>query len=526
MVVATNEDAPPLPNAVQLVPPQAPLPPFPAGVGAGAQQLRFQLRLQLIAVEAQRYLNHLREDCQHAANSFGIFLLEPRTCTVMRAAPQLADHVVNELVVCLGAGNYVAAIVLEKLAERPIYHRAVNDNGGVEALIEQVRARLGANWRGTPSVKYVLHALQRWLHQTLALDAPHVKRVFAPRATLEVFVGLLVHARCSDWVRACAAEGLAVGLHDHPDLADPCWRRCFPPLTRLALAGIKRQRRSAVRALVVLASCEAHRAAMAEAGGPTLMVAVADFHESRAQQRCDSCAIEFSDGRSYAICGGCRSVLYCSAACQKEHWQTAHRAVCRQRTAEWCTRLHVLVGRSWPCTKEKVVKLLREGADLNACMSPNGPTPLSLATEAALALRAGKGTAAHYVLQAAAPWSCATHQFFPAAARERAWELVVVGYQLSRRAPFEEYSQAIMDVWLNCIMAYAIERDTSSSLSSLDAAVNSSKAATSSEDRSGGAAAPRGSEDLGGPLGEEPSVLGASLGVGHELPEGGCHGGC
>ena len=142
MVVATNEDAPPLPNAVQLVPPQAPLPPFPAGVGAGAQQLRFQLRLQLIAVEAQRYLNHLREDCQHAANSFGIFLLEPRTCTVMRAAPQLADHVVNELVVCLGAGNYVAAIVLEKLAERPIYHRAVNDNGGVEALIEQVRARV------------------------------------------------------------------------------------------------------------------------------------------------------------------------------------------------------------------------------------------------------------------------------------------------------------------------------------------------------------------------------------------------
>ena len=180
---ATHEDdaTPPLPIAAQLVvpPPQVPLPPFPAGIGAGAQQLRFQLRLQLIAVEAQRYLNHLRTDCQHAANNFGIFLLEQRTCTVMRAAPQLADHVVNELVGCLGAGNYVAAIVLEKLAERPpIYHRAVNENGGVEALIEQVRARLEANWRGTPSVKYVLHALQRWLHQTLALDKPHVKRVF------------------------------------------------------------------------------------------------------------------------------------------------------------------------------------------------------------------------------------------------------------------------------------------------------------------------------------------------------------
>ena len=188
-----------------------------------------------------------------------------------------------------------------------------------------------------------------------------------------------------------------------------------------------------------------------------------------------------------------------------------------------CTKLHVLVGRSWPCTKEKVVKLLREGADLNACVNPNGPTPLSLATEAALALRAGKGTAARYVLQAAAPWSCATHHFFPAAARERAWELIVVGYQLSRRAPFEEYSQAIMDVWLNCIMAYAIERDTPSTL---DVAVNSSKAAASSEDGSGGASALRGSDDLGGSFGVEPSVLGASLGAGRELPEGGCHGGC
>jgi hypothetical protein len=182
-----------------------------------------------------------------------------------------------------------------------------------------------------------------------------------------------------------------------------------------------------------------------------------------------------------------------------------------------CTRLHILVGRSWPCTKEKVVKLLREGADLNACVSPNGPTPLSLATEAALALRAGKGTAAHYVLQAAAPWSCATHQFFPAAARERAWELIVVGYQLSRRAPFEEYSQAIMDVWLTCIMAYAIERDTPSTL---DVAVDSSKAAASSEDGSGGASAPRGSDDLGGSLGAGASALRGSDDLGRSLGAG------
>jgi len=200
---------------------------------------------------------------------------------------------------------------------------------------------------------------------------------------------------------------------------------------------------------------------MAEVGGPSLMLAVAEFHESRSQQRCDHCQIEFSDGRSYAICGGCRSVLYCSAACQKEHWRDAHRAVCKRRTADWSTRLHVLVGRSWPCAEEKVVKLLREGADLHASSRADGPTPVSLATEAAMTFRAGPGTAAYFVLKAAAPWSHQTHSLFPAPARQRAWELLVLGHQLSSGSPqFEQHSQALMDAWLHCILPFAIDRDS------------------------------------------------------------------
>lgn len=42
----------------------------------------------------------------------------------------------------------------------------------------------------------------------------------------------------------------------------------------------------------------------------------------------------------------------------------------------------------------QVVKLLREGADLHASSRADGPTPVSLATEAAMTFRAGPGTAA------------------------------------------------------------------------------------------------------------------------------------
>lgn len=328
-----------------------PPPAQPAAHAPNAQHLR----LQRVALEISHHLELVGQrdgDGRHVtsnkdvreffARSFSEYLLEGRICNVMRIAPQLADGVVTHLVELLHMEHYTAAIVLESLAERTIYHRAVNDNGGVEALIEQVRTRLTAGWRGTPSIKFVLHALQRWLHQTLTLDAPHVKRVFAPRATLDVFVGLLMHPRCSDWAKAVAAEGLAVralrsdcrrdchrlpslaagchrpsafwlpsiavrpprhttmpqvGLHDHAELSDGEWRRCFAPLSHLALTGVKRHRRSAIRALVVLATSDSHRREMAEVGGPSLMLAVAEFHESRSQQRCDHCQVGAASAR-------------------------------------------------------------------------------------------------------------------------------------------------------------------------------------------------------------------------------------
>ena len=33
---------------------------------------------------------------------------------------------------------------------------------------------------------------------------------------------------------------------------------------------------------------------------------------------------------SLRACGGCRSVLYCGVACQKQHWGGGHRAECKK----------------------------------------------------------------------------------------------------------------------------------------------------------------------------------------------------
>ena len=64
----------------------------------------------------------------------------------------------------------------------------------------------------------------------------------------------------------------------------------------------------------------------------------------------------------------------------------------------------------------------------------NAPTPLGLAT--ARLLR-GDGPAddgrAALIVRAAAPWSPATHALFPAAAKERAIELLWLGALLARR---------------------------------------------------------------------------------------------
>jgi hypothetical protein len=72
--------------------------------------------------------------------------------------------------------------------------------------------------------------------------------------------------------------------------------------------------------------------------------------------------------------------------------------------------------------------------------------------------RALDGTVAHLVLRAALPWEPNTHHLFPEAARARAYELLLVGYALSRSPPYAAHTQALLDVWVYGVMAYAIER--------------------------------------------------------------------
>ena len=74
--------------------------------------------------------------------------------------------------------------------------------------------------------------------------------------------------------------------------------------------------------------------------------------------------------------------------------------------------------------------LLRGGADIHRATS-DGATPLSRARELSVADCARERTAAYLVLQAAAPWSPATHAVRSTATRARAVELVRVGRLLS-----------------------------------------------------------------------------------------------
>ena len=74
--------------------------------------------------------------------------------------------------------------------------------------------------------------------------------------------------------------------------------------------------------------------------------------------------------------------------------------------------------------------LLRAGADLNARLSPNGPSPHSLALDLGLAGRAPPDSTPWLVLLAAKPWSPESHSLFPLLLREQAlrafWTLTLL----------------------------------------------------------------------------------------------------
>ena len=87
----------------------------------------------------------------------------------------------------------------------------------------------------------------------------------------------------------------------------------------------------------------------------------------------------------------------------------------------WSTPLHHLTVISTARTRGP----LRDGADLLASHE-GGPTPLSLAQGMLAAGTAVNGSVVHLVLCAARPWSPATHELFPAEARERACRIMRV----------------------------------------------------------------------------------------------------
>ena len=132
-----------------------------------------------------------------------------------------------------------------------------------------------------------------------------------------------------------------------------------------------------------------------------------------------------------------------------------------EASEEWTTPLHYLNA----ITPDRAIHLLREGADVHACVAPNRPSPYKHAYELYERGEAPEGSAADLVLAASEPWSIATHHLFPDPSRDRATELVRLGWLLSRSAEspyaeaFEGREQALMDAWLVHVMPYAVDRE-------------------------------------------------------------------
>ncbi len=98
--------------------------------------------------------------------------------------------------------------------------------------------------------------------------------------------------------------------------------------------------------------------------------------------------------------------------------------------------------------------LLRDGADIHAAADDDAPTPLCLARDLRERGEAPDGSPADLVLQAARPWSAATHAVRAAAARARAVELMLIGARLTRDARFDETGEALFQAWLHRVMPF------------------------------------------------------------------------
>jgi len=164
------------------------------------------------------------------------------------------------------------------------------------------------------------------------------------------------------------------------------------------------------------------------------------------------CALHNHSDTAKALCAqGAAHGDALSLALEHDHKETADLL---RECIEWCTPLHFLSALTPTVTRS----LLRAGADIHKSLRLGGPTPLSLARSLEARGKAPPGSAAWLVLQAAKPWSIATHALLSTHGRQRVLELLHVGYGLARSRSSANEEVALLDLWREFVLPQAIER--------------------------------------------------------------------
>ena len=122
---------------------------------------------------------------------------------------------------------------------------------------------------------------------------------------------------------------------------------------------------------------------------------------------------------------------------------------------------HIACVPNWPPffdAGERCFALLRGGADILA--GGKEATPLFFARRMESTFPGFPYEPTRQILEAAKPWSRHTHKLFPAPARARAVELMLVGELLSREERFAAYGPvAVVDAWMAFVVPKAVSRN-------------------------------------------------------------------
>ena len=151
------------------------------------------------------------------------------------------------------------------------------------------------------------------------------------------------------------------------------------------------------------------------------------------------------------------------------HFGHHHIVTWLQRSQFWTTPLH----HADIIDRKTAYDLLRGGASISVrAREVMAPSPLDVAREvlgrgevggrievAKAAPLASLDTAAALIVRAAAPWSPETHPLFPEVVRGRAYELLKLGYLLSRQSRFSSEAGSLVDAWRTFVMPHALPRD-------------------------------------------------------------------